>query len=152
MAQPTTLTTLSTSETLQALAGAAAMYGVQHEVTLMGRGPQQQADPPWVNYIRQQASRIPELNSLVDRRGQAAGSEDATYMMERVKEFGGHASYIIFGTDLSAGHHNEKFDFNEQVMAMAVKTLARTGAQYSVTSERTRNVCRIQRLCRALYR
>lgn len=45
-------------------------------------------------------------------------------MMERVKALGGQASYIIFGTELSAGHHNEKFDFNEQVMATAVKTLA----------------------------
>lgn len=45
-------------------------------------------------------------------------------MMERVKSRGGQASYVIFGTELSAGHHNEKFDFNEQVMAVAVKTLA----------------------------
>lgn len=77
-----------------------------------------------MRYIRHQAQHIPELTSLVDTRGMAAGSEDATYMMERVKQHGGQASYIIFGTDLSAGHHNEKFDFNEQVMAVAVKTLA----------------------------
>lgn len=32
---------------------------------------------------------------------------------------------MIFGTELSAGHHNEKFDFDESVMAVAVETLAR---------------------------
>jgi aminobenzoyl-glutamate utilization protein A len=109
---------------LQALAGAATMYGVQHEIALMGAARSSQPTQPWVNFIRQQAGQIPELTSLVDQREQAAGSEDATYMMERVKELGGQASYIIFGTELSAGHHNEKFDFNEQVMATAVKTLA----------------------------
>ena len=109
---------------LQTIAGAAAMYGVEHQVTLMGAARSSQPTAPWVRYIRRQAAQIPELTSLVDTRGAAAGSEDATYMMERVKQHGGQASYIIFGTELSAGHHNEKFDFNEQVMAVAVKTLA----------------------------
>lgn len=109
---------------LQVLAGAAAMYGVEHQVTLMGAARSSTPTQPWVNYIRQQAAAVPELTSRVDSRGQAAGSEDATYMMERVKALGGQASYIIFGTELSAGHHNEKFDFNEQVMPVAVKTLA----------------------------
>ena len=109
---------------LQVVAGAAAMYGVEQQVTLMGAARSSTPTQPWVNYIRQQAAAVPELTSLVDSRGQAAGSEDATYMMERVKELGGQASYIIFGTELSAGHHNEKFDFNEQVMPVAVKTLA----------------------------
>jgi aminobenzoyl-glutamate utilization protein A len=45
-------------------------------------------------------------------------------MMERVKSHGGQASYVIFGCELSAGHHNEKFDFDEQVLTVAVKTLA----------------------------
>lgn len=111
-------------QALQVLAGAAAMYGVQHEVTLMGAARSSKPTQPWVNYIRQQAAQVAELTSLVDTKAQPAGSEDATYMMERVKERGGQASYIIFGTELSAGHHNEKFDFNEQVMAVAVKTLA----------------------------
>lgn len=111
-------------QALRVVAGAAAMYDVQHEVKLMGAARSCQPTRPWVNYIRQQAARIPELTSLVDSRGQPAGSEDATYMMERVKARGGQASYIIFGTQLSAGHHNEKFDFDEAVMATAVKTLA----------------------------
>ncbi len=111
-------------QALQVVAGAAAMYGIGHEVKMMGAARSCQPTQPWVNYIRQQAGHIPELTSRVDKRGQPAGSEDATYMMERVKMRGGQASYIIFGTELSAGHHNEKFDFNEEVMAVAVKTLA----------------------------
>ena len=43
---------------------------------------------------------------------------------------GGMASYMVFGTDLSAGHHNEKFDFDERVMTVAIETLARTALNF----------------------
>ena len=36
---------------------------------------------------------------------------------------------MVFGTQLAAGHHNEKFDFDEQVLAIAVETLAQRRAQ-----------------------
>ena len=100
------------------------MYGVEQEVTLMGAARNCQPTQPWVDFIHQQAESLGEFNSVIDNLPEAAGSEDATYMMERVKEKGKQASYIIFGTDLSAGHHNEKFDFDENIMPVAVKTLA----------------------------
>lgn len=62
-----------------------------------------------------------------------AGSEDATLMMARVQQNGGMASYMVFGTELSAGHHNEKFDFDEQVMNVAIETLARTALNFPWT-------------------
>jgi aminobenzoyl-glutamate utilization protein A len=34
---------------------------------------------------------------------------------------------------LSAGHHNEKFDFDEQVMTIAIETLARTALNFPWT-------------------
>ena len=62
-----------------------------------------------------------------------AGSEDATLMIDRVQQNGCMASYMVFGTDLSAGHHNEKFDFDEQVMTIAIETLARTALNFPWT-------------------
>lgn len=53
-------------------------------------------------------------------------------MMARVQQHQGQASYMVFGTQLAAGHHNEKFDFDEQVLAIAVETLARTALNYSL--------------------
>ena len=109
---------------LEIISGTAQMYGVEQEVTLMGAARNCQPTQPWVDFIHQQAESLGEFNSVIDNLPEAAGSEDATYMMERVKEKGKQASYVIFGTDLSAGHHNEKFDFDENIMAVAVKTLA----------------------------
>ena len=37
---------------------------------------------------------------------------------------------MIFGTELSAGHHNENFDFDESVMTQAVATLARIALNF----------------------
>lgn len=111
-------------QALRIIAGAAAMYGVEYQVKLVGAARSCTPTQPWVEFVHQQAVALGEFSSVIDRTEQAAGSEDATYMMERVKQRGGQATYVIFGCDLAAGHHNARFDFNEQVMATAVKTLA----------------------------
>ncbi len=73
------------------------------------------------------------VNQAIERVEAPAGSEDATLMMARVQQHQGQASYVVFGTQLAAGHHNEKFDFDEQVLAIAVETLARTALNFSWT-------------------
>ncbi|HAS99031.1 M20 family metallo-hydrolase [Pantoea agglomerans] len=120
-------------QALRVIAGAAAMYGVEQRVSLMGAARSCTPTQPWVDFIHQQADALGIFNSVVDRKAQAAGSEDATYMMERVKQRGGQASYVIFGCELAAGHHNAKFDFDERVMPDAITllaTLALNQAQY----------------------
>ncbi|MEG3134505.1 M20 family metallo-hydrolase [Rouxiella sp. T17] len=111
-------------QALKVISGAAEMYQVQVETHLMGAAQSSKPTAPWVHYIHQQAEKLGLFEEIIDRQEGAAGSEDATYMMERVKALGGQASYVIFGTDLSAGHHNEKFDFDEKVMTQGIKTLA----------------------------
>ncbi|HGN1706355.1 TPA: M20 family metallo-hydrolase [Providencia rettgeri] len=110
---------------LDIVKGAAQMQDVSVDIKLMGAAQSSHPSPQWVDFICHLAKEhLPELTSVVKDRAQAAGSEDATYFMERVKALGGQATYMIFGTELSAGHHNERFDFNEDVMATAVKTLS----------------------------
>lgn len=111
-------------QALKVISGAAEMYQVKVETQLMGAAQSSKPTEAWVNYIHRQAEGLGLFDTIIDRQEGAAGSEDATYMMERVKSLGGQASYVIFGTDLSAGHHNEKFDFDERVMAQGIKTLA----------------------------
>jgi len=76
---------------------------------------------------------VPGVTHAIDKVKAPAGSEDATLMMARVQQNGGMASYMVFGTELSAGHHNEKFDFDEQVMNVAIETLARTALNFPWT-------------------
>lgn len=111
-------------QALKVISGAAEMHQVEFDIKLMGAAQSSTPTPDWVQYIHLQAEKLGEFEQIIDREEGAAGSEDATYMMERVKSHGGEASYVIFGTDLSAGHHNEKFDFDEKVMSQGIKTLA----------------------------
>lgn len=113
-----------------AIAGAAALYGVSAETHLMGAATSSTPSPAWVNYLREQASQVTGVLHAIDKVKAPAGSEDATLMMARVQQNGGLASYMVFGTDLSAGHHNEKFDFDERIMNVAVETLARTALNF----------------------
>jgi aminobenzoyl-glutamate utilization protein A len=114
----------------EVIQGAAAMYGASVDVRLMGAATSSAPSPAWVNYLREQAARVPGVEQAIDRIAAPAGSEDATLMMARVQQHNGLASYMVFGTELSAGHHNEQFDFDENVMAIAVETLARTALNF----------------------
>jgi len=53
------------------------------------------------------------------------GSEDATIMMRRVRERGGKATYMIFGSPLAAGHHNPAFDWEEDAIFVGVEAMGR---------------------------
>lgn len=114
----------------QAIAGAAIMYETSYQLQLMGAATSSAPSPAWADYLRQQTAQVPGVKQAVDRIAAPAGSEDATLMMARVQERGGLASYMIFGTELSAGHHNQKFDFDENVMTLAVETLARVALNF----------------------
>ncbi len=52
-----------------------------------------------------------------------SGSEDATFIMNRVTRNGGQATYIGLCSPTCGGHHNERFDFNEQVLPTGVRLL-----------------------------
>lgn len=53
-------------------------------------------------------------------------SEDAMLMMERVWERCGKATYMLFGSPLTAGHHHPAFDWDEEAMVVVVEALARS--------------------------
>lgn len=111
-------------QALRVISGAAEMYGVEYDIKLMGSARSCPPSQPWVDFIHQQADAMGIFTSVIDTNQQTAGSEDATYMLERVQQRGGQSSYVIFGCDLAAGHHNARFDFDESIMATAVQTLA----------------------------
>jgi aminobenzoyl-glutamate utilization protein A len=52
-------------------------------------------------------------------------SEDATFMLRRVQEQGGRGVYMLFGSPLTAGHHQSSFDFDERVLGIAAELLVR---------------------------
>lgn len=109
---------------IQIIQGAATMYDVGVTYEVVGEAQSSDSDVELMDYISSLAEKVEEVKAVNTQSQFTAGSEDATYMMERVKQNGGLSSYAIFGTTLAAGHHHERFDIDEEVMRIAVKTLA----------------------------
>lgn len=59
------------------------------------------------------------------------GSEDCSYFMERVQQNGGRAAYLMYGTEIAAGHHNSCFDFDEKCLYKAVAMLTELAIAYT---------------------
>lgn len=105
------------------IAGSAQMYGVAYEIQTVGEAVSVQGSAGLAAVLQACAEESPLIKESVLEDNSPAGSEDATFFMERVQQNGGQATYCIFGTKLAAGHHNEKFDINESMMLSAVKVL-----------------------------
>ena len=64
------------------------------------------------------------------------GSEDATLLMSEIHRRGGQATYVMLGSDLRAGHHNERFDFDERSLTIGAELLGRLLVYFLGTPER----------------
>ncbi|PSL40358.1 aminobenzoyl-glutamate utilization protein A [Planomicrobium soli] len=115
-------------QALNVLNGAATMYDTEVAVNIVGEARSSMPSPELVEIVAKAAGQSPFVEKVTKLSTDAAGSEDATYFMERVKEKGGLATYIIVGTPLAAGHHNERFDYDEEVLPTGVDVLARIAA------------------------
>lgn len=110
--------------TNEVVEGVAKQYGVDFEVKEVGAG---------------QAIKVhdevfyKEIDDLLKSKGYDTvrnnnfnASEDVTYFMNKVSEDGGKSIHLLIGSDLKAGHHNDKFDFNEEDMLVAYNVITST--------------------------
>ncbi len=58
-------------------------------------------------------------------------SEDVTYLMQRVQDNGGLASYVLIGTDHPTSHHTPTFDVDEESLGIGVALLSETAIELS---------------------
>lgn len=101
------------------LRNCAEMYGCEMEMKLMGAADSLCSDESFVSQVGQSCRAV----GLQVRDGmiRSFGSEDVSYMMNRVQEKGGVATFIRLMTPLAGPVHNRKFDFGEEVLANGVK-------------------------------
>ncbi len=111
------------AEAIRIVEAAAAMQGVKVAMQLMGGAAGCANDDALVARIEAVAKRQ-KLFSECLPAGNIGGSEDCTYFMERVQQRGGQAAFVMLGTELSAGHHDCFFDFNEDALVPGAALLA----------------------------
>ncbi len=112
------------TEALRIIEHAAAMHGVTGECEIVGEAPGAMSSKELVPIIQYEAQRMRRGISIVPYRDLGA-SEDVVYMLNAVQEQGGQAGYLLFGSPLKDGHHQQRFDFDEEVLAIGAEMFVR---------------------------
>lgn len=118
------------NEAKRILQACADMYDVKLTVSMAGSAPACVADKELgaeVARLAREKCRYGEVVEYINM----GGSEDCAYFMERVQQHGGRAVYLMYGTQIAAGHHNSHFDFHEDAMWKASATLAEIAVHFT---------------------
>jgi len=105
--------------------GAALANDLAVEVKSAGRTTTAVCDPAMGAVVAAAARAVPGVR-VMDEVLSVGGSEDATFMIRRVQEQGGLATYIGIGSDLPTGHHTPTFDVQDRDFFGGIATLALT--------------------------
>ena len=107
----------------QVVESAAQMHDCTSTVEAGPEAPSARSDEELVDVVADVADGTDRVETLL-RRDSLGGSEDATFLMDRVQERGGVASYVGVGTDHPGGHHTATFDVDEESLLVGVEVLA----------------------------
>ena len=105
------------------LGSAADMHAVDVDVSLEGEAPSATSDQRLVDVVGDVADDVAGVTNVVER-DDLGGSEDATFLMQKVQDQGGEAAYVGVGTDHPGGHHTPTFDVVEDDLQVGIDVLA----------------------------
>lgn len=112
------------AEAERIIRAAAAMWDVAVRIEPMGSAAGAVSDAELSAVVARQAGQTAGVTQ-VEPFGLLGGSEDFTWMMERVQSQGGKAAYMMVGSHLSAPHHDARFDLDEDALPVGVEVLVR---------------------------
>jgi aminobenzoyl-glutamate utilization protein A len=75
--------------------------------------------------VMETAESLDSVTTVLGRE-QAGGSEDASFIIERVQESGGVGTYVGVGASNVAGHHTPRFDIDEDSLEIGVEVVTAT--------------------------
>lgn len=107
-------------EAINRITGSAQMYGCTAGIEKVGEATDFKPDPEAINLVEKAATETVGPDN-VKKLQLAMGSEDCTIMLKRVQAKGGKGTFIVFGSTLAAGHHQNRFDFDEDVIDIAFR-------------------------------
>ncbi len=107
----------------EVLEGAAAMQGVSFTMSDMGGTIGFAHSEAAAATVAEVAARTEGVTQVVPG-WPIGGGDDATYLIKRVQERGGNATYFMLGSDLAGIHHAADFDFDEASLRQGVDLLA----------------------------
>ncbi len=118
-----------TREARRIIESAAAMWDCGHAISVMGGTKSGESTQAMVEKVAEIAGTMSCFTNIVEMKDFGA-SEDYSHMMTAVQQNGGQGTYVQVGIDKTAGHHNERFDFDESDLAPAAEVLVRLVQAY----------------------
>lgn len=118
-----------TQEAARIINAAAAMWDCSYEIEVMGGTKSGESSPEMVAKVKETAKGMPAFTNIEEVKDFGA-SEDYSHMMAVVQQNGGLGTYIQVGTNKAAGHHNDRFDFDEEDLMPAAELVVRVVAAY----------------------
>ena len=101
---------------------AANMYNVEYETELYGTATTFEADAELASTVADAADSIGSVRAVSERERMPV-SEDVSYLITRVQEAGGNATFVGIGADHPSGHHTPRFDIDEDALQIGVDVL-----------------------------
>jgi len=104
------------------LRSAAEIHDCSVAIANEGEAPSAESDRELADVVLDVARENESVDTPTERDS-LGGSEDATYLMRKVQEGGGKATYVCVGTDHPGGHHTATFDVDERSIDIGVDVL-----------------------------
>ncbi len=121
--ETTALMEYTRSELERVLYSAAEVHECDVVIRRISESIRVDSDPTLRGLVGDVAAGIPGVDAVIPEAPLGA-SEDVTFLMERVHDRGGHAAYLVVGTDHPTSHHTPTFDVDERSLGIAVDLLA----------------------------
>lgn len=115
-----------TESATRVLQSAAQMQGCTVDIRLMGAAEALCSDEALAARV-EKASKAMDLPTL--SQIPSGGSEDFSYMMNRVQSHGGQAVFFRTLTGIDGGAHNRRYDMEESVLATALQVFCGTALE-----------------------
>lgn len=104
---------------------AAAMHEVRLKTRLYGKTTTFTADQEAVDMIMKGSDKVEKVTNIVERDNLGA-SEDASYLIQKIQESDGKATFIGIGASNPHGHHTSRFDIDEEALQIGVDVVIET--------------------------
>ena len=106
--------------------GVSKIYGVSYDVQVTGGTAGGDSDEATTQLYEDAAKASPFIDDdKIVRELNFGACEDFAHFMRSVQDAGGKSGYLMIGTTLAAGHHNAKFDFDEDSLLAGVDVYLR---------------------------
>lgn len=109
---------------LRILENCAAMHDCTVEIKLMGAAESLTSDNQLCQRIADVCTNNLGLKVSENLFVKLAGSEDFSYMLNRVQSHGGQGTFMRVRSPLAAAAHNRRFDFDESYITKSVKVFS----------------------------